>query len=74
MSSMSALSKLPVPPVRWQRALAVLMVIVQCGIAVSGSVVRVTGSGLGCPTWPQCAAGSLVPVAHPVLGQLHQWI
>lgn len=43
-------------------------------IAVTGSVVRVTGSGLGCPTWPQCVAGSLVPTAHPELNQFHQWV
>jgi cytochrome c oxidase assembly protein subunit 15 len=30
-------------------------------IVVSGAAVRLTGSGLGCPTWPQCEAGSLVP-------------
>ncbi|WP_136517321.1 COX15/CtaA family protein [Cellulomonas telluris] len=30
-------------------------------IVVTGSVVRVTGSGLGCDTWPRCTAESLVP-------------
>ncbi len=30
-------------------------------IVVSGAVVRLTASGLGCPTWPQCSAGSYVP-------------
>lgn len=57
-----------------QRGCAVAAVVAQAGIAVTGSVVRVTGSGLGCPTWPQCAPGSLVPVAHPELGQAHQWV
>jgi len=57
-----------------RRALALLAVIAQCGIAVTGTIVRVSQSGLGCPTWPQCANGSLVPVADPVLGQAHQWI
>lgn len=38
-------------------------VLVQCGIVVTGGLVRLTGSGLGCPTWPQCAPGSVVPVA-----------
>ncbi len=37
--------------------------LVQSGIVVTGALVRLTGSGLGCPTWPECAAGSLVPVA-----------
>ncbi len=27
---------------------------------VTGAVVRLTGSGLGCPTWPKCTTGSLV--------------
>lgn len=30
-------------------------------IIVTGGVVRLTGSGLGCPTWPQCDDGSYVP-------------
>ncbi len=30
-------------------------------IVVSGAIVRLTGSGLGCPTWPQCTDGSYVP-------------
>jgi cytochrome c oxidase assembly protein subunit 15 len=50
------------------------MVAAQCGITVTGVVVRVTGSGLGCPTWPNCQSGSLVPTAHPELGQFHQWV
>ncbi len=48
--------------------------ITQGGIAVTGSVVRVTGSGLGCPTWPQCFPGSLVPEPHPDIAALNQWI
>lgn len=30
-------------------------------IVVSGAAVRLTGSGLGCSTWPNCEPGSLVP-------------
>ena len=56
------------------RVLAIVNVVAQCGITVTGSIVRVSESGLGCPTWPECAGSSLVPVAHPELGQLHQWI
>jgi heme a synthase len=37
-------------------------VFVQMGIVVTGGLVRLTGSGLGCPTWPQCIGGSLIPV------------
>ncbi|WP_245563514.1 COX15/CtaA family protein [Longispora albida] len=32
-------------------------------IVVTGGAVRLTGSGLGCPTWPQCVDGSYVPTA-----------
>ncbi|MBW4720915.1 COX15/CtaA family protein [Saccharothrix obliqua] len=59
---------------KFQRAFAIAVVAAQAGIAVTGSVVRVTGSGLGCPTWPECVSGSLVPVAHPEIGPLHQWV
>lgn len=48
---------------RTQRVLAMLLLIAQGGITVTGSIVRVTGSGLGCETWPNCHEGSLVPVA-----------
>jgi heme a synthase len=30
-------------------------------IVVTGGAVRLTDSGLGCPTWPRCTGGSLVP-------------
>jgi len=63
----------PVPPAVVRR-LAVAAVIAQAGIAVTGSIVRVTGSGLGCPTWPQCFPGSLVPTPHPEVAALHQWV
>ncbi|HVH24851.1 MAG TPA: COX15/CtaA family protein [Pseudonocardia sp.] len=56
------------------RGLAIAAVAAQAGIAVTGSVVRVTGSGLGCPTWPECFPGSLVPTPHPGVAALTQWI
>jgi len=64
---------IPVPPAVMRR-LAIAAVVAQAGIAVTGSVVRVTGSGLGCPTWPQCFPGSLVPAPHPEVAALTQWI
>jgi cytochrome c oxidase assembly protein subunit 15 len=54
--------------------IAFAAVITQAGIGVTGSIVRVTGSGLGCPTWPQCVPGSMVPVAHSEYHALNQWI
>ncbi|WP_297009297.1 heme A synthase [uncultured Corynebacterium sp.] len=53
--------RLPVPTVRRQWLYAVILMCCQGGITFTGSLVRVTGSGLGCPTWPQCQPGSLVP-------------
>ena len=50
------------------------LVVLQVGIIVTGAAVRLTGSGLGCPTWPQCVGGSISPVAHQAQGTLHSWI
>ena len=35
-------------------------------LVVTGGAVRLTGSGLGCPTWPRCTDGSFTP--HGALG------
>lgn len=55
---------------RWSRRalrpLAVATVVANVAIVVTGGAVRLTGSGLGCPTWPQCTTGSFVP--HGALG------
>lgn len=53
--------RLPVPTVQRQWLYAVILMCCQGGITFTGSLVRVTGSGLGCPTWPECQPGSLVP-------------
>jgi heme a synthase len=45
------------------RRLAVASVVVNAGIVVTGGVVRLTGSGLGCPTWPSCTDASYTPTA-----------
>ena len=55
------------------RLASLINLITQSGIIVTGAVVRLTGSGLGCPTWPNCAPGSLVPVASQVEG-FHKYI
>ena len=47
---------------RW----AVVSLIMNIVIVVTGGLVRLTGSGLGCPTWPRCTADSYV--SHPELG------
>ena len=50
------------PSLKLQRILAMVLLLCQGGITVTGSLVRVTGSGLGCNTWPLCHEGSLFPV------------
>ncbi|MDT4956906.1 MAG: heme a synthase [Pseudonocardiales bacterium] len=47
-------------PLALQR-LALASVIANVGIVVTGGAVRLTNSGLGCPTWPTCSGSSLVP-------------
>ncbi|OQO93735.1 cytochrome-c oxidase [Saccharomonospora piscinae] len=74
MQLSSLVGRLPYPSQAVQRVLAVAAIITQGGIGVTGSVVRVTGSGLGCPTWPQCFPGSMFPVEHPEYAMLNQWI
>lgn len=49
---------------RWVRPALLVNLIAQIGIIVTGGLVRVTGSGLGCPTWPECVPGSFTPVEH----------
>ncbi len=63
---------LPMPSLRVQRAIALLVVLTQGGIAVTGAIVRVTASGLGCPTWPQCFPGSFTPVPVAEVPVVHQ--
>jgi heme a synthase len=41
--------------------LALASVAANVVIVVTGGAVRLTDSGLGCPTWPSCSASSLVP-------------
>lgn len=45
------------------RGIFVANLVAQTAILVTGAVVRLTGSGLGCPTWPQCVEGSYAPTA-----------
>ncbi|GAA5123100.1 COX15/CtaA family protein [Haloechinothrix salitolerans] len=70
----SLIARLPRPSAATQQALGLAAVATQAGIGVTGSVVRVTGSGLGCSTWPQCHDGSMFPVEHTEYETLNQWI
>lgn len=43
------------------RPLAWATLVANVGIVLTGGAVRLTGSGLGCPTWPRCTDESYVP-------------
>jgi heme a synthase len=43
------------------RGLALASLVANVVIVVTGGAVRLTNSGLGCPTWPSCTDASLVP-------------
>ncbi|MDJ1371119.1 heme A synthase [Gulosibacter molinativorax] len=45
----------------WTRVIAWINLVVNIIIVGTGGLVRLTGSGLGCPTWPLCTEDSLVP-------------
>jgi cytochrome c oxidase assembly protein subunit 15 len=45
----------------WLRGLALAFLVANVVIVVTGGAVRLTDSGLGCPTWPSCTDSSLTP-------------
>src|SRR5674536_187603 len=47
----------PLSPLAYRR-LCLVAVVALASIVVTGGAVRLTGSGLGCSTWPQCEPGS----------------
>ncbi len=51
-----------------------LLLFLQAALVVTGGAVRLTGSGLGCPTWPECTPGSYTPVPYQAEPQLNVWI
>jgi heme a synthase len=66
--------RLPLPSLRVQRLTALAVILSQAGISVTGAIVRVTASGLGCPTWPQCFPGSFTPIGVSEVPVLHQTV
>lgn len=45
----------------WLRRLGWSSLAANIVIVLTGGAVRLTGSGLGCPTWPHCTGSSFVP-------------
>src|SRR5262249_8654206 len=72
---------LHLPSMRWPyvtstafRRLALVNVVLLAAIVVSGAIVRLTNSGLGCADWPNCSATKLVDVSghHAAIEQVNR--
>ena len=55
------------PAARTVRRLALASVLANSAIVVTGGAVRLTASGLGCPTWPRCTTTTYTPTAEYAL-------
>jgi cytochrome c oxidase assembly protein subunit 15 len=58
---------------RWLSPVLLANLVAQVGIVVTGGLVRVTGSGLGCPSWPECVDGSITPTVEQAEG-FHKYV
>ena len=60
VSMPSVLARLPDSIDARVRGVAWASLVVQIGIVATGGAVRLTGSGLGCPTWPRCTPDTFI--------------
>ena len=60
-------------PQKWHLRVLKANVFAQSAIVVTGAIVRLTASGLGCPTWPECVAGSIAPTSDQTEAW-HKWV
>lgn len=51
------------------RRIALAALVLQVAIVVTGGLVRLTGSGLGCTEWPNCESGRVLPES-----EFHGWV
>ena len=65
--------RLPAVRPSFVRPILVTNLVGEIVIVITGGIVRLTGSGLGCPTWPECVPGSFTPVPHQEEG-IHKLI
>jgi heme a synthase len=56
------------------RAIALAGVIAVAASVVTGAAVRLSSSGLGCTTWPQCTHSSLVAASSAHSTLVHAWV
>jgi cytochrome c oxidase assembly protein subunit 15 len=63
----------PAAGTAWLPRILLANLVVEVLIVVTGGLVRLTGSGLGCPSWPECVPGSYTPVPHQAEGW-HRYI
>ena len=52
---------------RLGRPVVIANLVAQIGLVVTGGAVRLTGSGLGCSTWPECEPGQFTPQLHAAM-------
>ncbi len=54
------MAALPRPSAAALTRVCLAALVANMGIVLTGALVRLTGSGLGCPTWPRCTGSSYV--------------
>ncbi len=64
VSPRAVLAAVSRPSAGLTRRVLLANLVAQVVIVVTGGAVRLTGSGLGCSTWPQCEPGQFTPVRH----------
>ena len=50
---------------RTYRRVVFVALLLLCAIVVTGAAVRLTGSGLGCSSWPNCEPGEFIEIGSP---------
>lgn len=57
----------------WVRRIALINIIANVAIVITGGAVRLTGSGLGCPSWPNCSPESFHATAEMGIHGAIEW-
>jgi heme a synthase len=62
------------PSSAWMRRIALAGVVTTAGIIMTGTGVRLSQSGLGCPDWPRCTATSVIASGTTGDPLIHRWV